>query len=79
MFSSVTQLKSYQCLPGFGQCALEDTKNQLNTGFLISRILWTWKGPAPLSMPAIADTDRDGKAEIVVQAADGTVLCLDAD
>lgn len=43
------------------------------------RILWTWQGPAALSMPAIADTDGDGEAEIIVQAADGTVICLDAD
>ena len=40
------------------------------------RILWEWQGPARLSMPAIADVDGDGFAEIVVQAADGTVYCL---
>jgi outer membrane protein assembly factor BamB len=43
------------------------------------RVLWTWKAPASLSMPAIADTDGDGLAEIVMQAADGTVYCLDDD
>ncbi len=41
------------------------------------RILWTWTGPAPLSLPAIADVDGDGLAEIVVQDANGTVHCLD--
>ncbi len=41
-------------------------------------ILWTWRASAKLSLPAIADTDADGLAEIVVQAADGTVCCLDA-
>jgi hypothetical protein len=30
-------------------------------------------------MPAIADTDGDGLAEIVLQAADGTICCLDAE
>jgi len=39
-------------------------------------ILWQWQGPAALSMPAIADIDGDGLAEIVVQAADGSVHCL---
>jgi len=42
------------------------------------RILWTWKGPATLSLPAVADVDGDGLAEIVVQDATGTVHCLDA-
>ena len=42
------------------------------------RILWEWQGPATLSMPAIADMDGDGLAEILVQAADGTVYCLTA-
>jgi outer membrane protein assembly factor BamB len=42
------------------------------------RILWEWSGPAALSMPAIADVDGDGLAEILVQAADGSVHCLDA-
>ena len=42
------------------------------------RILWEWQGPATLSMPAIADMDGDGLAEILVQAADGTVYCLAA-
>jgi hypothetical protein len=41
------------------------------------RILWTWNGPATLSMPAIADVDGDGAAEIVLQDATGTVHCLD--
>ena len=40
------------------------------------RVLWTWQGPAALSMPAIADVDGDGLAEIVVQDALGTVHCL---
>jgi outer membrane protein assembly factor BamB len=40
------------------------------------RILWEWTGPASLSMPAIADLDGDGLAEIVLQAADGSVYCL---
>src|SRR5262249_20780896 len=43
------------------------------------QLLWEWTGPARLSMPAIADVDGDGLAEIVVQAADGTVYCLDAE
>jgi hypothetical protein len=42
------------------------------------RILWTWKAPASLSMPAIADVDGDGLVEIVVQDAAGTVHCLDS-
>ena len=41
------------------------------------RILWTWQGPAALSMPAIADVDDDGSAEILLQDALGTVYCLD--
>jgi hypothetical protein len=41
------------------------------------KILWEWQGPARLSMPAIADVDGDGFAEIVVQAADGSVHCVD--
>jgi len=40
------------------------------------KVLWEWQGPASLSMPAVADLDGDGFAEIVVQAADGTVFCL---
>ena len=40
------------------------------------RILWEWQGPANLSMPAIADVDGDGLAEILVQSADGTVFCI---
>jgi outer membrane protein assembly factor BamB len=40
------------------------------------KLLWEWTGPARLSMPAIADVDGDGFAEIVVQAADGGVYCL---
>jgi hypothetical protein len=41
------------------------------------RILWKWKGPAALSMPAFADVDGDGKAEVIVASADGGVHCLD--
>ncbi len=41
------------------------------------RLLWEWKGPAVLSLPAIADLDGDGRAEIAVQSADGVVHCLD--
>jgi outer membrane protein assembly factor BamB len=40
------------------------------------RILWEWQGPANLSMPAIADLDGDGLAQIIVQSADGTVHCV---
>ena len=40
------------------------------------RILWEWQGPANLSMPAIADLGGDGLAQIIVQAADGTVHCV---
>jgi hypothetical protein len=40
------------------------------------RILWEWQGPANLSMPAIADVDGKGLAEIIVQAADGSVHCI---
>ena len=40
------------------------------------RILWEWEGPASLSMPAIADLDGDGFAEVLVQAADGSVHCI---
>lgn len=40
------------------------------------RILWEWQGPATLSMPAVAELDGDGLAQIVVQAADGTVHCI---
>jgi hypothetical protein len=42
------------------------------------RLLWTWQAPAALSLPAIADVDGDGLAEIVVQDAAGTVYCLGA-
>jgi len=42
------------------------------------RVLWTWQGPAALSLPAIADMDRDSLAEIVVQDANATIHCLDA-
>ena len=42
------------------------------------RVLWTWQGPAALSLPAIADVDQDGMAEIVVQDAEATIHCLDA-
>lgn len=41
------------------------------------RILWRWQGHAPLSLPAIADLDVDGKAEIILQSADGRIHCLD--
>jgi hypothetical protein len=41
------------------------------------RILWTWDGPSELSLPAIADVDNDGKAEIVVQSYHGIVHCID--
>jgi outer membrane protein assembly factor BamB len=40
------------------------------------RILWEWQGPANLSMPAVADIDGDGFAEVILQAADGTVHCV---
>ncbi|MBI4582062.1 MAG: hypothetical protein HY718_20360 [Planctomycetes bacterium] len=42
------------------------------------RVLWQWKAPSNLSMPAIADLDADGSAEIVIQSSDGTVFCLDS-
>jgi outer membrane protein assembly factor BamB len=42
------------------------------------RVLWTWEAPAALGLPAIADVDGDGLAEIVVQDAAGTVHCLAA-
>jgi len=42
------------------------------------KVLWTWQGPARLSLPAIADVDGDGLAEIVVQDAEATIHCLDA-
>jgi hypothetical protein len=41
------------------------------------RILWRWRGPAALSLPAIADLDGDGRAEVAVQSADGVVHVLD--
>jgi outer membrane protein assembly factor BamB len=41
------------------------------------RVLWSWTAPSRLSMPAIADVDGDGAAEIVVQDADAVVYCLD--
>jgi hypothetical protein len=41
------------------------------------RVLWTWTGPAALSLPAIADVDGDGLAEIVVQDKEATIHCLD--
>lgn len=40
------------------------------------RVLWTWQGPAALSMPAIADVNGDGRVEILVESADGVVHCL---
>ena len=42
------------------------------------RLLWEWQGPANLSLPAIADLEGDGVAQIIVQAADGTVYCVGA-
>jgi hypothetical protein len=42
------------------------------------RLLWEWPGPANLSLPAIADVEGDGSAEIIVQAADGSVHCVGA-
>jgi len=41
------------------------------------RILWRWRGPAALSLPAVADLDGDGLAEIAVQSADGAVHAID--
>ena len=41
------------------------------------KILWTWQAQAGLSLPAIADIDNDGLAEIVVQSADGILHCID--
>jgi outer membrane protein assembly factor BamB len=43
------------------------------------KILWEWEGPASLSMLAVADVDEDGLAEIIVQAADGTLFSVDAE
>ena len=42
------------------------------------RVLWTWQGPASLSLPAIADVDGDNLAEIVIQDAQATIHCLEA-
>jgi hypothetical protein len=42
----------------------------------VGRILWEWQGPANLSLPAIADLDGDGLAQIIVQSADATVHCI---
>ena len=42
------------------------------------RLLWEWQGPANLSLPAIADLEGDGLAQIIVQAADGSVHCVGA-
>ena len=42
----------------------------------VGRILWEWQGPANLSLPAIADLDGDGLAQIIVQSADGAVHCV---
>jgi len=42
------------------------------------RVLWEWRGPAQLSMPAIADVDGDGLAEVILVSADGAVHCLDS-
>ncbi len=41
------------------------------------KLLWKWTAPSALSMPAIADIDGDGLAEIILQSADGTVYCID--
>ena len=40
-------------------------------------IRWTWQGPATLSMPAVADMDGDGMAEVLVMDEMGTLFCLD--
>jgi hypothetical protein len=40
------------------------------------QILWQWQGPAALSMPAIGDVDGDGRAEVIIQSADGSVHCV---
>jgi outer membrane protein assembly factor BamB len=40
------------------------------------KVLWEWQGPANLSMPAIADVDGDGFAEVILQDAAGIVHCL---
>ena len=42
------------------------------------RVLWTWQGPAALSLPAIADVDGDNLAEIIVQDAAATIHCLES-
>ena len=41
------------------------------------RVLWTWQASSALSLPAIADVDDDGLAEILLQSADGVLHCLD--
>jgi hypothetical protein len=41
------------------------------------RLLWTWEAPATIGLPAVADVDGDGRAEIIVQDTTGTVHCLD--
>jgi len=43
------------------------------------RILWEWSAGAPLSMPAVADTDGDGDAEVVVVDGSARVYALDSD
>jgi len=43
----------------------------------VGRMLWQWQGPAALSMPAIGDVDGDGLAEVIIQATDGSVHCVD--
>jgi len=50
------------------------------TGDRVSgKVLWEWSGSADLSMPAVADLDQDGWAEIVIQAADGTIYGIDGE
>jgi outer membrane protein assembly factor BamB len=41
-------------------------------------ILWEWQAPSNLSMPAVADVDGDGLAEILVQSSDGMIYCIGA-
>lgn len=41
------------------------------------RLLWSWQASGSLSMPAIADVDDDGKAEIIIQDSLGAIHCID--